>query len=148
MQKKSIMQKFKNIFIAIHQHKSSVHQYNFSSVRMQSSGYLLSPIPVFPYGLELRLAKWNELFRESGALLSVSIEMAHKTTQRQHSLGCFFPHPTNQEIESVSAMLTEKLPCLIDWGVGARYYWWAIIKNYGWQAVVKCACEEQRGTGI
>lgn len=88
-------------------------------------------IPVFSYDVELRLAKGNELFKDSGALLTVPREM--KIDILDNIANAVFSHkayPKNQEIESVAAALIEKHPCLTDPGVGTGYDGWVMSIKY------------------
>uniref|UniRef100_A0A672MK71 Uncharacterized protein n=1 Tax=Sinocyclocheilus grahami TaxID=75366 RepID=A0A672MK71_SINGR len=81
------------------------------------------PIPKFSYDVELRLAKGNEKFKEDGTLLTMSREMKMDILDSiAQAVFAFKAYPNSQELESVSAALIEKYPCLNDPGSGTGYH--------------------------
>lgn len=88
-------------------------------------------IPKFSYDVELRLAKGNEKFKEDGTLLSMPREMKMDILDSiAQAIFAFKAYPNSQEMESVSAALIEKHPCLKDPGTGTGYHSWTMSIKY------------------
>ncbi|XP_065115909.1 uncharacterized protein [Paramisgurnus dabryanus] len=89
------------------------------------------PIPKFTYDVELRLAKGNEKFKEDGTLLTIPREMKMDILDAiAQAIFSFKAYPNNQELESVSAALVQKHPCLKDRGSGTGYHSWTMSIKY------------------
>lgn len=88
-------------------------------------------IPKFSYDVELRLAKGNEKFQEDGTLLAIPREMKMDILDSiAQAIFAFKAYPNSQELESVSAALIQKHPCLKDPGSGTGYHSWTMSIKY------------------
>uniref|UniRef100_A0A9J7Y220 Sterile alpha motif domain-containing protein 3 n=1 Tax=Cyprinus carpio carpio TaxID=630221 RepID=A0A9J7Y220_CYPCA len=111
---------------------SSNQSFPFVSVRQHGNSQWPSPFPIpkFYYN-ELRLEKGNGNFKEDGTLLTVSREMKMEILDSiAQAIFSFKAYPNNQELESVSAALIEKYPCLKDSGSGTGYHSWTMSIKY------------------
>lgn len=105
----------------------------FVSVRQRENSQWPSPFPIprFSYDVELRLEKGNVNCKEDGTLLTVPREMKMDILDcNAQAIFSFKAYPNNQELESVSAALIEKYPCLKDPGSGTGYHSWTMSIKY------------------
>lgn len=112
---------------------SSNQSFPFVSVRQHGNSQWPSPFPIpkFSYDVELRLEKGNGNFKEDGTLLTVPREMKMDILDSiAQAIFSFKAYPNNQELESVSAALIEKYPCLKDPGSGTGYHSWTMSIKY------------------
>ncbi len=112
---------------------SSNQNFPFVSVRQCENSQWPSPFPIpkFSYDVELWLEKGNGNFKEDGTLLTVAREMKMDILDSiAQAIFSFKAYPNNQELESVSAALIGKYPCLKDPGSGTGYHSWTMSIKY------------------